>query len=169
MPTTIRKYREEEDKEEIITLIEELQNHIASIDPLEKNKKMEDFDSNKYFKKLNDEVLQQNGIIIVAVEIDSIIGLAAGVINKSEDALDHYPAIEGRTLELIVSDNHRRKGVGILLMQAMETYFQDNNCSYARVECFAPNQSAYDFYKKNGYDDRTIDLIKKIELGSNKQ
>lgn len=45
-------------------------------------------------------------------------------------------------------------------MQKMETYFLEKNCDVVRIEVLSANRRAYDFYRKSGYNDRFVDVIK---------
>lgn len=45
-------------------------------------------------------------------------------------------------------------------MEKMEEYFGENGCDVARVEVFEPNVKTHSFYRKLGYQDRNIDMMK---------
>jgi ribosomal protein S18 acetylase RimI-like enzyme len=161
MPLSIRPSREE-DQKNIVSLLVELQRHIAAMDPFRKNKTPDMFDADRYFETLKNDVTKGEGVIFV--EDTDVVGLIAGIIIKADERNDgsHYPATEGRVLELVVADSQRRKGIGVLLMEKMEEYFRERDCMYVRVEVFAPNTQAADFYRKNGYSERTLDFMKKL-------
>lgn len=40
--------------------------------------------------------------------------------------------------------------------------YKDQKCDYVWVEVFVPNIKTHELYKKMGYQDRDIDMIKKI-------
>jgi len=170
MTNNIRPYRPE-DREDMTRLIAQLQEHIASLDPYHHQKSGRDFDAHTYVEETLKKVTEENGAIFVA-EIDSeITGCIIGCIPEPSDAdlLESYPVKEGSILELIVSENARGTGLGSELMKVMEEFFLRQGCKFLRVECFSPNVDAYAFYEKCGYDDRSIDMMKKIEdLNSHK-
>lgn len=47
-------------------------------------------------------------------------------------------------------------------MEAMEEYFREQECEFVRVSCFAPNTDAHRFYEKSGYEDRNIEMVKRL-------
>ncbi len=79
-----------------------------------------------------------------------------------EDYLDYKCPKKGRITELIVSKNIRNKGIGKELMKQMEEYFKSIGCQYINIEVFAYNKKAIDFYVKDNYHARCIDMIKKV-------
>ena len=79
---------------------------------------------------------------------------------QEEGNLEGYPSIDGFIQELIIFPEHRGKKAGAMLMAKMEKYLWQKKCSVIRLECFGPNHAAHAFYKKLGYEDRLITLIK---------
>ncbi len=142
-----------------------LQQYIADIDPLKRNRQASDFDVAVYIEKLLQRVERENGVILVATDGDIPIGFIAGTIpgQDENDLLDHYPTREGTILELIVSTEQRGKNVGKQLMEELENHFRQHGCDSVRVGCFAPNTGAHGFYEKFGYDDRYIEMLKKLD------
>lgn len=147
----------------LISLMAELQEHLATIDPLKRIKTIPDFDAEAYINHLLEQ-MKGKGVILIANDGNTVVGFIAGTIpgEDSEDALDHYPAKEGKIVELVVSQIHRGQGTGKLLMEKIEEYFRDNGCEYIRVGCFAQNTGTHAFYKKCGYGDRYIEMLKEL-------
>lgn len=147
----------------LIQLMTELQNYIAAIDPLQRNRAADDFDAQAYIDQLQSTLQRESGILFVAEENDALLGFIAGSIPEdAEDMLDHYPAREGKIHELVVSEKHREKGIGRLLMEKLEEQFRGQGCEYIRVGCFAPNKGAHSFYEKYGYHERYIEMLKRL-------
>ncbi len=160
---TVRPYQQT-DQESLLKLLTELQDHVASIDPEGKQREPAHFDADAYTQHLLKKVSQSEGIIFLA-EIDGdIAGCIAGSIPElsEEDLLETYSSREGVIEELIVREQFRGKNIGHVLMQNMEEYFQSNQCEFIRVGVFAPNERAYHFYKKMGYKDRYLEVLKKL-------
>ncbi|MDD5103770.1 MAG: GNAT family N-acetyltransferase [Candidatus Peribacteraceae bacterium] len=160
----IRLYRRE-DHENLIHLIVQLQEHIASLDPYHRQKSGSDFDAEAYVKKTLKKVQEEHGAIFVAKTDGEISGCIIGCIPEPSDAdmLESYPVKEGSILELIVAEKSRGSGLGSELMKVMEEYFLKCGCKFSRVACFAPNADAHIFYKKYGYGDRNIDMLKRLK------
>jgi ribosomal protein S18 acetylase RimI-like enzyme len=79
-----------------------------------------------------------------------------------EDLLEGIPSKDGIVLELVVEADYRKKGVGTMLMNKLEEYFRQNKCDASRVGVFLPNIKARRLYKKLGYRDRDVYMIKKL-------
>ena len=162
MPT-IRTYTPA-DYETILRLMNELQSYVASLDQLGKMRKISDFDAKKYVDHLLGKIQRDNGVIFVAEEQEKVAVFIAGTIPEETEAdlQDHYPIREGKIIELVVTAQYRGKGVGQMLMEKIEEYFRAQECKFSRVGCFASNVSAHAFYKKCGYEDRYIEMLKKL-------
>ena len=111
-----------------------------------------------------EEVNENNGKCYIAVEDDKAIGVIMGTIIKYDeyDYLDYTCPKTGEITELIVSQKVRSKGVGQQLMQKMEEYFKSQNCEYVHIDVFAYNETAINFYRKQGYHTRMFIDIKKL-------
>lgn len=160
---TVQPYTPE-DKDALMRLMIELQGHVASIDPMHRIRTLEDFDTEKYIDDLLRTIERDRGILFVATEDNHLLGFIAGGIPQEteEDLLDHYPVREGKIYELVVSAKHRGQGTGRQLMEKMEEYFKEQNCEFIRVGCLAPNTATHAFYEKCGYNDRYVEMLKKI-------
>lgn len=154
------------DRPKLTRLIAQLQEHIAALDPHHRQKSGRDFDADAYMENTMKKIRKSRGTIFVAEVESEIVGCIIGCIpSPSEnDFLECYPIEEGCILELIVSENSRGSGVGSELMQVMENYFIKAGCKFSRVACFAPNIEAHGFYKKCGYENRTIDMLKNLRV-----
>ena len=149
--------------ENIRNLLVELEKHIVEID----EDKL-DIINKDYREKMAlfdiEEVTKNDGKIFLAIERDEVVGLIMGIIRKWEnkDYLDYKCPKTGVITELVVSKQYRRKGTGNELITKMEEYFRSIKCEYITVDVFAYNNSAIDFYNRNGYHNRMLKMIKKI-------
>lgn len=152
------------DRQALENIMIELQRHIAELDPHKRNRMPEDFDAIAYVDQLIGHVERDHGLIFIACDDHEVGGFIAGSIPDEgpDDLLDHYPAKEGKIIELVVSQEHRGQGTGHTLMEKMEEYFRQKDCEYIRVGCFAPNTGTHLFYEKCGYADRYVEMLKKI-------
>jgi GNAT superfamily N-acetyltransferase len=162
MKVAIREYRFA-DRTEFIRLMEELQDYLVSIDDLKRERRMPEY-GESYTERTLQNVAKNNGIIYVAESEGRIVGLVVGIMPEQtkEELLERVPFKRGIVLELIVESGHRRKGVGIMLMESIEGYFKQNGCSVSGVDVFFPNKNAYRLYSKLGYLERTIWMTKKL-------
>lgn len=148
--------------EQIKTLLVELQEYIAQIDKEGYNIITEYF-KELYFQKTMEEINSCNGKIFLASQNEKIVGLIIGVVNNEEEnSYDFKAPKRERITELIVSQKYRTSGIGQILLNKMEEYLKNIGCKAILIECFAYNSNALKFYQKNGYFNRTIEMMKKL-------
>jgi len=161
MDFVIREYRDT-DRPAFIRLMEELQDHLIEIDTLKKLRRLPEF-GEEYAEQTIRTVTANKGKILIAEQNGDVIGCVIGIIEKQESLPSEFvPTVQGRIVELVVSSHVRGKGIGAGLMNAIETYLKDAGCELLRVGAMAVNTGARNFYEKHGYEDRMIDLIKKL-------
>ncbi|MBI5151851.1 MAG: GNAT family N-acetyltransferase [Candidatus Pacebacteria bacterium] len=162
MDVTIRKY-EPVDKEIIENFFDVFLDFIASMDPLERLRRLPGF-GQKYLQTTLRDVKRKNGAMYVAMKENHVIGFVVGVIIKQK-TIERYeciPTTTGRVTELFVHDPYRGKNIGSLLLNKIESYFKTNDCNVIYIEVFEPNTRAHNFYQSFGYKDRRRDMIKQI-------
>ena len=149
--------------ENVKDLLVELEEYIISIDKDSLDRLHKDYRDKMAILDL-EEVNKYNGKCYLAIENDMVVGLIMGCIFSYDeyDYLDYKCPKKGEITELIVSNKIRSKGIGRLLIKQMEDYFKNNGCEYIKVEVFAYNNNAINFYTKDGYHSRMYDMIKKI-------
>ncbi len=148
--------------EQIKDLLVELQQYIAEIDKEKYNILTNEY-REKYFEKTMNEVNKYEGKIFLAVENEKVIGLIIGLINNEEESTYDFEAPKrGRVTELIVSNKCRANGIGKQLLDKMEKHFKEVGCKGILIDVFAYNENAQNFYCKNGYFNRNIEVMKKI-------
>lgn len=164
MAITIRDYQLR-DFAALIECMTGLQEHVSRSDPLHLQLPGDEVDEELYSRRLLAKVAEHQGAIFVAVDDNRVIGCVAGIIDAFDelDSLCSRMVQQGRICELHVMEPYRNRGVGLRLIEAMEHYLIKQGCLYLRVECFAPNLLARDFYRKRGYAERYVDLIKMVD------
>jgi ribosomal protein S18 acetylase RimI-like enzyme len=162
MKAKIREYRES-DRTGFVNLMEQLMDYIASIDDLNKIRRMPEF-GESFTQRMLKKVAENNGIIYVAEVNSELVGVVVGTMPEQtkEDQLEHVPSKFGEVLELIVKAGYRDKGIGTMLMNKLEEYFRENNCNILGVGVLAPNKDARRLYSKLGYEDRSFYMTKSI-------
>ena len=163
----IRPYKSA-DYKNLKEFMEKLQDFLLKLDPYKLLRRTKEY-GRLYTNETLEKIKKNKGEIYLAeIEVTKgnkkIIGCIAGMIKKPTkmDNIDHFPIIRGRILELFVEQDIRGKNVGTLLMKEMEKYFKKNKCNIIKVEVFKPNVRAHRFYEKCGYEERLIDMVKKI-------
>ena len=149
--------------EQIKDLIVELQNYLIDIDDwhtqILSNNYRED-----YFEMDLELINKQDGKIFLAIENNKIVGLVLGAVNLNDeiDKLTNDCAKTGAILELVVRNDARGQGVGKNLLEKMEEYFKEVGCKGILLNIFTNNKIEKKFYEKEGYSERTSELIKQI-------
>jgi ribosomal protein S18 acetylase RimI-like enzyme len=150
------------DRPRIVKCMEELQDYLVKVDEMKFTRRMPEYGEH-FTEKLLQEVRDKNGRIYVSLDEGRIVGFIAGIVYEwsTEVLLECIPLKSGRILELFVDSEHRRQGIGKMLMRKIEEYFRISGCDVYRVEVFEPNTEAYQFYRGLGYQDRIVDMMKK--------
>lgn len=103
--------------------------------------KQEAFTKQQLFHLLVD----YNSISLIAKADDEIAGFIIGIIRIGRNAL------VGHILTVDVSHGHRRKGVGLLLLQRIEELFREKGVRTSHLEVREDNPAALSLYEKCGY------------------
>ena len=154
---------EEKYLEDVKDLLVELEEYILTIDKDNLDQLHPEYRDKMAILDL-EEVEKNNGKCYLAIENDKAVGLIMGaIVNYDEhDYLDYTCPKKGEITELIISKKVRSSGIGQQLMKKMEDYFKSVNCEYVIVDVFAYNESAINFYNKQGYHTRMLVDIKKL-------
>ena len=150
--------------EDVRDLLVELEEYIISIDKDNLDQLHPEYRDKMAILDLK-EVQNYNGKCYLAInESNKAIGLIMGTIPPYDkfDYLDYKCPKRGEITELIVTNKIRSKGIGRNLIKKMEEYFKSMNCEYIIVDVFAYNESAINFYNKQGYHPRMLVDIKKL-------
>lgn len=161
MDCVIREYREG-DRSAFIRLMEELQDHLIEIDTLKKLRRLPEY-GEEYAKQALSNVEKNRGKIFLAEQDGVVIGCVIGTMEEQNCLPSEFvPTIQGRIVELIVSSSVRSKGIGAELMKKAEEYLKGEGCELLRVAAMSANERARAFYEKQGYEDRMVELVKKL-------
>lgn len=157
----IREYRFT-DRNFLVQCMREMQEHVASIDPLKRSRRVHDFNPEKWVDHIMAKIECHTGVIFVAEVEGKDVGCIAGIIKQAteEDLLDMLPFKDGRIIELYVDPSYRKQNVGSLLVERMERHFREAGCKAMQLGCFASNANAHKFYKKRGYMNVNIEMSK---------
>lgn len=149
--------------EQIKDLLVDLQQYIISIDKYNLNIISKDY-REKYFEYMLDDCKNNQGEVFVAIESNEVAGMVADYVQNytDRDKLDYSCSPKGIIAELMVNKKFRSNGVGTALVNHMENYFKSLGCEYIQLDVFSYNESAKQFYYKNGYEDRMTTIFNKL-------
>ncbi|MCA9385441.1 GNAT family N-acetyltransferase [Candidatus Dojkabacteria bacterium] len=163
MNHTLREYNDT-DKESLKQMIEKLHDYVLSVDPIKRLRKMPGYVDHA-LEKLLKTYEENNGKIYLAVDEEKIIGFAFGFVGDTqseENKLQVIPTQLGIIADLYVEEAYRGTGVAELLMDALEKYLKNSGCDSLWVDVFADNTRALSYYKKRGFVEREIGMLKRI-------
>lgn len=88
-------------------------------------------------------------IFIVATVDEEIVGYCVGEVETmgSRDK----PVLSGHVMNVAVTEDYQKKGVGSLLMDEIEKRFIEGRAEVAYLEVRESNTGAQEMYKKRGY------------------
>ncbi len=158
----IREYQSP-DRPSVIRCMARFGDYLVTVDHMKRTRRMPEF-GEWFTDKMLEDVGKNNGVIYVVENEGRIVGFVAGIILRQsrQDLLECVPTKDGRIIELFLDEEFRGQGIGTRLMEMVEEYFRQNGCDVSRVEVFEPNVKAHHFYRKLGYGDRMIDMIKML-------
>ncbi|HRN96215.1 MAG TPA: GNAT family N-acetyltransferase [Candidatus Levybacteria bacterium] len=162
MNITYRQYTEN-DQEIFFSLNQKLGTYVKGIDSLHRIQ-----NNSGYFELSVQETLENvakyNGKILFAEIDNQIIGMICGVIweQSEKNKLEIGEHTLGEILDLYVDDNYRGQDIGTELLSKMENHFKDNGCDSMWVGVFAENSGARNAYKKFGFNEREVGMLKEI-------
>jgi len=91
-------------------------------------------------------LLQNPNTVSLTARINSeIAGFIIGLIQH------HNKILTGRVYTLDVASKHRRKGVGLKLLEELERFFIKREVKMCYLEARVDNMAALELYRKHGY------------------
>lgn len=113
-----------------------------------------------YVKDIINETKGKDGLILVAQIHGEVVGYIAGKVEFEIENKHKY----FRIWDLSVLPNFRGKGVGSLLLNKLEHCVDEMGIKKIGMGVLSGNTRAYELYKRLGYKDYSIDLIKDVEI-----
>ena len=150
-------------KEVLVRFMEQLQDYLVSIDPIKRLRRPPEY-GEIYTNNLLKKIQEHNGMIYLAFEDTVPIGMIAGNIQPptEEEKIERIPSQVGTVIDFFVDETQRGKKVGLALMNKMEEYFRSQHCDALWLEVFVPNTRAREFYKTFGFEERLVEMLKRI-------
>ncbi len=149
------------DTSTIEKLMSEFEDYLVAIDDVRFIRPFTD-NGREYTALRLEKIEKENGVILLAEDNAVVVGMVVGVMDEQDrvSVLEEGERKYARVIDLYVQEQYRNKGVGKQLIQAVENYFKEKGVAVLTIGVLAPNTHAYEFYKRSGYRDRAIDLIK---------
>lgn len=110
-----------------------------------------------YFKSM---ISHEAGVCYVAEVSSEVVGYLAGRI-RSESKV--YPGKRAELDNMFVKEEYRSQGVGGQLVDKFFVWCKGKKADYIFVNAYSPNTQALAFYDKQGFEDYSINLWKKLK------
>jgi ribosomal protein S18 acetylase RimI-like enzyme len=139
-------------KFKILSKREELK-YSKTLKPLKQTRK-------KYLDYLKEDLTNKTRAVFIAIEDGKIIGM---ILGKSYNTISISKfKKKGYLSNLYVGRAYRRKGVGKRLILHTLKWLKKQGVPHATVEIHIKNATAYNLYRKLGFEDYTIKLTKNV-------
>jgi ribosomal protein S18 acetylase RimI-like enzyme len=112
----------------------------------------------RYISQVLKNVEDRQGIILVAVDGNTVCGFAAGY--AEEDLANLHPFF--LIAELVVSATYRGQGIGSDLVRSMENVARARGFRRAGIGVLVGNDRVHTLYKRLGFRDYAVELIKEL-------
>lgn len=100
--------------------------------------------------------------VVVVAECDDLVCAVAGVA-FAHDATDYFTGEQHGHLSIIsVAEQAEGRGVGRVLMQAVESWSRDRGHRFVTLNVFSENARAIRFYEQGGYGPDMVRYVKEV-------
>ena len=119
------------------------------------NKNLADnFVVNNYFENI---YLNKNNLLLISVIDNEIVGYAFAKKISSDEIIKSV-LIDG----IYVIESARNKGIATKLIERIQKWCKEKEIDEIKIKVVIANKSAYNLYKKLGFDDYSIELTKSL-------
>ena len=144
--TTIRRAKHE-DAETIEKLYTELEKDAVFYQPEHFVMSAEGMRTQQFYELLDCE----RQAMFVAEDDGIVIGFAHAVLMPVKNISCLKTQSNVYIQDMIVTENHRSRGIGSRLMSAVKEYGRQHNSDFVRTQVFPMNEDGLRFYQKNGF------------------
>ena len=97
--------------------------------------------------------------LVIAKELDSVIGFGVGAIRLAPDYLKIKKV--GGITHINITPEKRRNGIGRKIVNELEAWFSENKVDSIELEVLINNESGKYFWESSGYQKTLIKMQKK--------
>jgi len=115
-----------------------------------------------YLDHLRADCAAYDGVVLVAVEDERVIGYASLMRKAFDESYDETPYTYAYIGDLVVSPAARGAGVGRALIEACEAEARSSGARWLRISVLAQNAGAHALYRSAGFADHLVTLEKPL-------
>jgi GNAT superfamily N-acetyltransferase len=104
--------------------------------------------SGKTKQRLAEILANTDHCVLIAIDNKMVVGWIHGFYTQRVES-DPFVEIGG----LVIDENHRRKGVGRILIQQVAAWAKTKNVGAIRVRCNVVRKEAHQFYHQIGFQE----------------
>jgi len=162
MNISFREY-EEKDKELLLNFVNRLEEYIKTVDPIKRFINLPGF-AEIELEETFENIKKNKGKILFVRKGTKEIGYIIGIIWKQskKNQLEVGRHKLGEVVDIYLEEGYRNQGIGDKMLKTRENYFKKEGCNSMWVSVFFPNNNAHNFYKRFGFVDREIGMLKEI-------
>ena len=105
-------------------------------------------------------LLESDSDVVLLAEVEEGV---VGVAHLHAAELFHETGRIGRVMAIAVNEGFRRRGVGRMLMGAVEEYAREMGCVRIEITSSPHHEGAHEFYRQVGYADGKRHFVKALE------
>ena len=160
MSKIVIRAAEENDREDILGMLQRLQNYEHALHA--GRRPGNEVDEFQYVRIL-ESTKAFNGAFLVAVEKEELVGLTAGWMIIDDNQLSEMPHREhGYISVLFVDDDHKGKDIARLLLEAIQGHLMSVGASRLSISSLARNGPVLTASRTFGFEPYEIILEKKV-------
>ena len=166
MKTGIRPYKKS-DESALICLLEEMHKCMIHFDKLGEYDLKEGYGAAQ-LKEILKNVSKKKTILYVAEVENKAVGYVTGEIAEKPSKAEFFglkvPLLRFGTInELYVDKNYRHLGLGVRLINKIESSLKKKGCNALSFGAYSENKKAIEFYKNRGYSLASVSLFKRFK------
>lgn len=127
--------------------------------PFDSNIKKDYYETEEAREELLKAIRSRKNLFLVAEENHKILGVVDGCMDSH---CKYYVQKVGYLAHLCVDKNHRKQGIGKLLIDAFAEKMSEQGAKFIKLCAFRNNQPAVSLYEKEGFQEYSVYYTKRI-------
>ena len=116
-----------------------------------------------YFDRLQQDIAEQSGTILIAEEAGRFLGLVACVVEQDDMVQETADSnVHGYITDIYVVPERRGSGLAQALLQVAEAHLSTTGVSRVRINVLAANARARRAYEKHGFEPYEVMYEKRL-------
>ncbi len=127
--------------------------------PFDSNLKKDYYETEEARNNVLKAIKARKKLLLVAEEKHNVVGMIDGYMDSN---CKYYNEKVGYLDHLCVDKNHRKQGMGKLLMDAFCEKMNEQGAKFIKINAFRENEPAVSLYEKEGFQEYSVYYTKKL-------